>query len=434
MSLSVLSLLVVLAFQPVAEPIPPPPPPPPPPPAAPMPPPPPPAPAAPPATLVTPVPEETEPEPPSLLRESGSDAFGDAPVSGFTLRTLMQVRYRATVTAPGANIDSEATAKDNDGWRLHRMFLRMVAAPNKRVQARIMVDFAELMRKNPKRSLKFAYGQLQPQKWLELTVGVFKRTFSLLELLPSAEFELSEEGPTDDFLKDLGYAGRDIGAMVRLTPLPKKRFLSVWLGAFAGDNEEGYDVRLGKLLTGRIETKPVRFLRLGADVAWRTATTVAHDKYPSYLEETPKLDKGAAYSADVTTSLGPFELRLEGLLGRRTDIQWRDPARDFLAGWAIASYRVALGPTVVMPAVRTEWLDADRARAGGGRFLVSGGLTVDFNANVRVLVDFSRYDVQPNAQSLDDRPWKEPASGPDYDVRASDVDWWSVTTQLQLRI
>src|SRR5204863_9307489 len=133
--------------------------------------------------------------------ESGNDAFGDAPLSGFSLRTLTQVRYRGTMTPNGAQPDELATAKDDDGWRLNRMFLRLVAAPNKRVQARVLVDFAELMRKNPKRSLKLAYGLLVPWKWLEVTAGLFKRSFSLLELLPIADFELSDEGPTDDFLK-----------------------------------------------------------------------------------------------------------------------------------------------------------------------------------------------------------------------------------------
>ena len=56
------------------------------------------------------------------------------------------------------------------------------------------------------------------------------------------------------------------------------------------------------------------------------------------------------------------------------------------------------------------------------------------NANVRVLVDVSRYDVQSNTQALKERPWPMPASGPDYDVRPLDIDWWSVVAQLQLKI
>jgi hypothetical protein len=89
---------------------------------------------------------------------------------------------------------------------------------------------------------------------------------------------------------------------------------------------------------------------------------------------------------------------------------------------------------VLMPAVRAEWLDVDRKNPGGGRSYLTAGFNVELNANVRLLLDASRYDVQEGAQSLNDRPWKMPASGPDYDVRVRDVDWWSVVGQVQIKI
>jgi hypothetical protein len=391
-------------------------------------------PAAPPPPPAIAVPVEAEPEPAPLFRESSNDAFGDTTMSGFSLRTLIQVRFGRTFQPGSATADERATVRDNDGWRLHRAFLRLVAAPNKRLQSRITVDFAELMRKNPKRALKNAYAQLQPWKWLEVSAGVFKRTYSLLELLPIADFELSEEGPTDEFIKDLGYAGRDVGGMIRVSPLSKKRHLGLWLGAFAGDPEEGYDATIGKLLTARAESRPFPFVRLGADMAWRTGDSVGHEKFPDYLTETLVLESGRAYSADVTVSMAGFELRLEGLMGDRTDFQWRKNATDFVAAWTVATYRFPLGAAVVMPAVRAEWLDVDRQRAGGGRFFLTAAINLDINANLRLLIDASRYDVQSGAESLRDRPWPMPVSGPDYEVRVKDVDWWQVIAQLQLKI
>jgi hypothetical protein len=415
-----------------------------------VPPPPPPAPEAPPAAVlpapppppVPPpapvlVPADAEPEKAVPFRESSNDAFGDAVMSGFTLRTLTEVRYGQTFTPDTRDgSDEDATVKDNDGWRLNRMFLRLVAAPTKQIEARVTVDFAELMKKNPRRALKNAYAQLTPWKWLELTAGVFKRTYSLLELLPSADFEFTDEGPTDHFLKDLGYAGRDVGTMVRLMPLEKKRYLSLWFGAFGGDTEEGYDATIGKLLTARVESRPYRFLRLGADMAWRTRRNVGHEKYPDYLDETETLSAGRAYSADATVALAGFELRLEGLLGKRTDVQWeiRDSHRDFFSSWAVLTQRITAGSTVLMPALRAEYLDVDRKNAGGGRLLLSAAFNILINAHLRLLIDASRYDVDSRTQSLEERPWPTPASGPDIDVRVSDVDWWAVTAQLQLKI
>jgi hypothetical protein len=425
-----------------AQDVPPPPPPPPAPVAEPAPlPPPPPATTPAPSLSTTPAPEPPPAVEPGAERaqpfhSSGNDAFGDVAPGGFTIRTLTQIRYRGTFTPAPAGSDERATVQDHDGWRLNRAFFRLVAAPSKRVQARLLVDFAELLRKNQKKALKLAYGQFEATKWLEFTAGLFKRTFSLLELLPIADFELADEGPTDDFLKDLGFAGRDVGATIRLSPLAKKRYLSLWLGAFSGDTEEGYDAGVGKLFTARLESRPYHFLRVGADFAWRTEQSVGHEKYPDYLTEIVTLDSGKAYSADLTFSLAGFELRTEGMLGDRTDVLWEIRAghRDFLATWALASYRIPIDSVVLMPAVRAEWLDVDRKNPGGGRVYLTAGFNIDLSANLRLLLDVSRYDVQSKTQSLNDRPWKMPAGGPDYDVRVSDADWWSVTAQLQLKI
>ena len=224
--------------------------------------------------------------------------------------------------------------------------------------------------------------------------------------------------------------------MIRVSPLDKKRYLRIALGAFAGDAEEGYDASIGKLLTARAESRPYRFLRLGADLAWRTEGSVGHEKYPNYLDETPILSAGKAYSADVTFALAGFELRLEGLLGRRTDIQWeiRDANRDFLAAWTVAAYRIPIGSTVLMPALRAEWLDVDRKHAGGGRLYLTGAVNLELNANVRLLIDVSRYDVNSRTQALRKRPWPRRQSGPDVDVRVGDIDWWAVTAQLLVKI
>jgi hypothetical protein len=405
------TLLLFLILQPPEAPPPPPPAPPPPPPA----------------------PTLDEPPAPGGPREASDDAFGDLTTAGLSLRTLTQVRYASTVPHAGTP-DERATVQDGDGWQLHRLFVRLVTAPSKHMQARLLVDFAELLHKNQKKALKLAYVELRPWKRLEITAGLFKRRFSLLELLPIADYELADVGPTDTLIKDMGYGGRDVGGMVRVMPLAKKRYLSLWLGAFAGDPEEGYDVSLGKLVTARAETRAVPFLRLGADFAWRTSPSVGHEKFPNYLAEIMVLDRGKAASADVTLSGAGAELRLEGMLGQRTDALWRLMATDFAAAWLLGSYRFPIAGVVLMPAARAEWLDGDRKAPGGARLYLTAGLNVELNDNIRVLVDLSRYLVESNTPALNNRPWPEPASGPDIDVRVNDLDWWAVIAQLQIKI
>ena len=170
------------------------------------------------------------------------DAFGDEPenapkTKGFAFRFLLQTRY--------TRVFDDASVKDaesNDGFALNRAFFRGVVHPYKWLSAKLLVDFAEFAYSNPQQALKLAYGEIKPIKRIELTFGLFKRTYSLLELLPIAEYELADTGPTDNLIKDTQFGGRDAGAMVRGDPLPKRRWLHIYLGAFggAGEGAEGF--------------------------------------------------------------------------------------------------------------------------------------------------------------------------------------------------
>ncbi len=217
------------------------------------------------------------------------DAFGDEPenapkTKGFAFRLLLQTRY--------TQVFDDASVKDaesNDGFALNRAFLRGVVHPYKWLSAKLLVDFAEFAYSNPQQALKLAYGEIKPIKRIELTFGLFKRTYSLLELLPIAEYELADTGPTDNLIKDTQFGGRDAGAMLRGDPLPKRRWLHIYLGAFggAGEGAEGIPGTTGNvntgpdlaapslLLTARLMSRPLKHLSLGADGAWRPNGTPA---------------------------------------------------------------------------------------------------------------------------------------------------------------
>jgi hypothetical protein len=376
----------------------------------------------------------TDDEDSSSMVDSGDDEFGDVNIAGgFSLRSLTQVRFLRTWPA-GGNSDETATVRDDDGWRLQRQFLRLSAVPNKRLQAKLTIDFAEFLKKNTKKSLKLAYAVIRPFKWLEITAGLFKRRFSLLELLPIADFELTDEGLTDNLIKDLGFGGRDIGASFRISPLAKKRLLSIYLGAYAGDPEEGYNTSIGKLLNARIESKPFPFLRLGIDGSWRTSVSAGHEKYPDYLQETTTLTPGKAFSADVTYSANGLEIRAEVMYGDRTDAMWIQPDVKFLSTWALAAYRFKLWNFGLMPAVRFERLDGEANRAGGARVYATAGINLLFTDQLRLLIEASRYSVEAGSRALTERPWPTPASGPDFDVRPNDLSWWAFAMQLQVKI
>jgi hypothetical protein len=376
------------------------------------------------------------------MADAEGEAFGDeADLDTTIIRTLTQVRYRNTwpvqsqlTRDPGIRQEQLATAEVQDGYEIHRAFLRFISRPIRPVQTVLLLDFAELLRKKQQHALKYAYAKIDVTRQVQLEVGLFKRTFSLLELLPIADYELAEMGPTDDFAKQLGYAGRDVGVMVKVSPLPSKRQLSVFLGAYGGDLQEGYDASPIKVVTARLESKPWKFLRLGTDAAFRTDSSVVVQSHTvgtdKIFTEDMALYRGMAASSDVTLHLGGFELRTEGMLGRRTD-PWRALARNFAAAWAVAAYRFRVGKVAVMPAVRAEWLDVDRDRPVGARYYYSAGLNVEPLRPLRVLVDFSYYSVDRGTYSLTEVPWLSTGTN---QRRPLDVNWTALTVQVQLEI
>ena len=330
------------------------------------------------------------------------DPFGDEPengpkTKGFAFRLLLQTRY-TRVFDDGSAKDAES----NDGFALNRVFLRGVVHPYKWLSGKLLVDFAEFAYSNPQQALKLAYGEIKPSKRLELTIGLFKRTYSLLELLPIAEYELADTGPTDNLIKDTQFGGRDVGAMVRGDPLPKRRWLHVYLGAFggAGEGAEGLTGTTGNvntgpdlaaptlLLTARLQSRPLKHVSLGADAAWRPEGTP-----PIALPPQSQVTSGAATSADATYSNSYLELRGEWLWGDRTDISYRMDARTFMSAWGIFAVRFPVGKVLAMPALRFEWLDIDRQHPEGQRYLASAALNLDFTAHVRLLLDLSRDEL-----------------------------------------
>lgn len=201
--------------------------------------------------------DEVEPREETLDGDDDGNASSNGTLGRF--RLMYQLRYKQTYvdsaeTSRSATIAQQqrATLKEQDGYDIQRAFLRYTAKPSKYVEAKFLVDFAELRHENVKQSFKLAYLQIHPTKRLEIDVGLLKRTYSLLELLPIVDHELADLGPTDSYIKDAGFGGRDLGAVVRYRPLPKRSSLMLSVGAFRGDIDEGYDSHPLKVVTARI--------------------------------------------------------------------------------------------------------------------------------------------------------------------------------------
>jgi hypothetical protein len=386
---------------------------------------------------------------PALDQTIEGDAFGDETgglnAGPLSFRVLLQPRYEHTFAehsrnaAPHYGLGEDVLVHDGDGFSLQRFFFRVAADPTPLVGFKAILDFAKLKGSDVSNVLKQAYGTLRPiPKRLVIAAGIFKLPYSILELDPVARYELGSLGDADDFIKELGFAGRDVGAQIMVAPLAKPRWLRAWLGVYRSHAKDEHASPLGAI-GARLESTPIKGLRVGIDWVGMPYSADYKNPFetsnkdvlpnppdPFYVRE-QRWASGKAYSADVTYSRHKLTVRAEGMLGDRVDVETRYGARSFWAAWGLVAYRFKAGPVQLMPAARAEWLDVDREHAGGRRQELTLGLNVIFSRNARLLIDVTRTDVQKNTPVIE-----QPL--PLASVPYLELDNTRIVTQLQLEI
>jgi hypothetical protein len=349
------------------------------------------------------------------------DPWGDVGSAGLlSLRALFQARYASTFAAPSQSarasyaVREDYLAQQNDGFALQRVFLRVGSDPSPYLGFKAVIDLAELIDGDPEDVLKQAYASLRaiPGK-LELVVGLFKLPFSVLELDASSRFEFADFGPVNRLVSELGFAGRDLGVQAFWAPLRKAKRLRLSLGSFGSHANGEHDSPFGAL-AARIESKPNKHVRLGVDWVEHTKR-VTYDRPfdTSDKDELPnppdplypaqrRWDKGRALSADVRFKNKGLMVRGEFLYGDRVDRDERYGARTFWAAWGIAAYRIDLPSHVrLLPALRYEWLDADREHEVGVHQTFALALNVLFWERTRFVLELTRREVQADTPLLD---------------------------------
>jgi hypothetical protein len=362
----------------------------------------------------------------------------------FSFRLLLQTRYEHTYASsdnpePALALREDALAHDGDGWSVQRFFLRIAANPLDYLSFKAILDLSKLRGSNVDNVLKQAFMQLSPvPKRFELVAGVFKLPYSILELDPVARFELPNLGQADDLIKNLGFAGRDVGVEVMFAPLPRPRWLRATVGIFNGHAKDEHSSLVGAI-GARLESKPIKGLRVGVDAVGmpsaqdfkRPFNTDSDDILPNAPDRMYPREKrwgsGIAYSADVSYTRKYWSVRVEGMLGDRVDIDERYGARSFWAVWGLVAYRFKVGPLGIMPAARVEWLDMDREHDVGARLELSAAVNVLYKKRIRWLFAVTRTDVQPSTPFLE-----QPKPLPYVPYFA--IDHTRVTLQLQLEI
>ncbi len=336
---------------------------------------------------------------------------------GFRFGALVQARYEHSWLDSSTRLPllerqlDRFEARSNDGYRVERAFLRFGMRPTPGTVGRVVVDVAELLRKNQKDAVKFAYVEQKLLSRLWLRAGLFKRPFGLLELISVSEFEFLNLGPTDALIKQQGYAGRDTGLELKAHPFGKKgKYLSLQLASFAGGTKGPYASPVG-LLSARAETQAVSGWRFGLGAAYRPQRS----KRLEGQQDLPvdDLDKGLALGVDATGRWLGFESRLEGMYGRRTDLISMGASPVSAAGGdcpqrgchfasvgSTLSRAIPLGKRLLVPAIRAEFLDANVETAGGRRSMYGAAVNFFPNPAMRFSVDLLRVDVSARANAF----------------------------------
>jgi hypothetical protein len=407
-------------------------------------------PAAPPQEPLPGPPPEAPPGPPTRL-EADESSHEASSSDRYTVDMMFQLRYQQTMVDimpgleslvreqfPNPSVTAETiraiedTARAQDGVRIHRAFLRLGTRPIESLRGETVLDFARLFSEEDKgQFVRTAFADFTPVDRLSLQLGILDIPFSLFELFDhfnEAKLELSEKGPTHELLHHLGLAGRDIGAVVEVAPLPEKKWLELHGGVLNGGASGGQSYRGPGLLALRAISRPNQHVQLGAGLVYRPSAIDAwweelRFRYQEY-------DHGLAYSADVIVTAGPFVVRAEWLSGDRTDNdvlvplkQRRGEARTFMSTWGMAAARLPIGGVHLIPAFRLEWLDIDREHAATGSMIhLSGAVTLELSERLRLLGDVSRHWVQYGT-----RNWE-------FDRIRYDTNYTAVTVQFQLRL
>lgn len=364
---------------------------------------------------------------------------------GLSFRFLLQTRYRHTFAAESENADElyripeDTLARDGDGWDINRAFVGISAAPSKYLGLKMVFDLAELRHDKIKKVPKQVYATLRPvPKKLEFLAGILKLPYSTEELDSTARYELTSLGEANALASDLGFAGRDIGAEIVVSPLPKPRYLKLTAGAFRGQANDENASPIGAI-AARAQTEPLKGLRFGASWVMHPETVVdlnafdtsGKDRLPNpedpNFPRARRWEKGHAFAGDITFNRWGFMLRGEGLTGDRVDYDTRYGAEKWAAVWGLAAYKLDVGPLKLEPAVRAEWLDTDLDRKAGVFLQLTAGVGVHLSRSTKLVLDVTRLDVE------DDTPVPEQPL-PLREVPYNALSSTRATAQLQIAL
>ena len=319
-----------------------------------------------------------------------------------------------TIAARGASLTI--------GGRLHTQFQTSsvdTAASNFFFRrARLQVDI---------RVNDFVDGRLEPEfapgrtpladAWARLTfdpafavsIGQFKRAFSLIDLMSANDVPIIERDGNipgqrcpgvsgvcsySRLTQQLQFDGRDIGLRFEGTPFDGFTYM---LTLANGQGANASDVNDAKSPSLRLEYRVAENLRFGVFGA-------AHD-YPDTVLAVVDTEWGPGYGADF--EIGDFREAFHLVVGAASGNNWKiSPDADFFTVQGMATHYFVVGEPMlagVEPLLRVSWADPNDELDDEAGLLVTPGLMLYFQGRNGLAANLDRYSpdgVMPSAWSL----------------------------------
>lgn len=324
--------------------------------------------------------------------------FSPRPAAG-----QVEIGARAARITVGGRLHTQIATSSVDGAVddifVRRARLNVDVAVGDFLSARVMPDFA-----GGGATLQDAWVRLNFDPAFRLSLGQFKRAFSIFELSSSTDLPIVERdgripglgvcngvGGICSFSRlteKLRFDGRDVGVKVE-GRLGARVSLVGTLTHGEGINVR--DVNDGKSLSGRVDVS----------VGERASVGVFGGVHDHLNEEAEDTDYATAFGADV--EVGTWRSGMHLLAGVTAGDNWALGAgRDFLTAQALASYYVDLGRprlTGVEPLLRVSWADPDGDGEDDVGLLLTPGLMLYFQGKNGLSANLDLYSADGEADA-----------------------------------
>ncbi len=279
----------------------------------------------------------------------------------------VHTRYLFTDTAP------------HQEFELRRARLMLEVAPVSFLSGELDVDVAEVP------AVKDAFADIAALPWLHLVTGQFKKPFSRVELLSSGKLPLWSRGiVTKRIAGNYGFGGRDVGAMVRA----EHDRAALEVGAFNGTRTSP-EVDSAKDIAARLEFLGGKSFDVGASGSVLNKNPEGTAQDPWHLW---------AVGLDGRLRIGVIDATVEALYAQEPiPIGSRDQLG--IVAWLVVRTPRLLGVSI-RPIGKFELLD-DNVDAGGDHAVdLLGGINLDFQAPIRLFVQYDQVLPEKNSSEL----------------------------------